>query len=127
LTLHILSAVSEDEARRISERTKAALAAAKARGTLLGSARPDHWKGRENARLQGLAKGREVARIVRSEKALEAVADLIPEMQQRRDAGESLATIAAALNDAGHKTTRGGVWTAMQVKRALDRAAAANN
>ena len=42
LTVHILAAVAEDEARRISERTKAALTAAKVRGTLLGSARPGH-------------------------------------------------------------------------------------
>lgn len=47
LTIHILTAVGEDEARRISERTKAALAAYKARGGQLGA---NHPKCREIAR-----------------------------------------------------------------------------
>jgi DNA invertase Pin-like site-specific DNA recombinase len=123
LTIHILAAVAEDEARRISERTTVALAAAKARGQLLGSARPDHWAGREDARLEGAKNGNEASARVRKMKAIAAVADLLPEMQTRRTAGESLAAIATALNEAGQRTARGSEWTAMQVKRAIARAA----
>ncbi|MCY2954820.1 MAG: recombinase family protein [Planctomycetota bacterium] len=123
LTIHILAAVSEDEARRISERTTAALAATKARGTLLGSARPGHWTGREEARLAGARRGNKRSAEVRAASAVAAVADLLPSIQRRREAGESFATIAAALNAAGQRTVRGGEWAATQVKRAVDRGA----
>jgi hypothetical protein len=38
-----------------------------------------------------------------------------------REAKQSLATIAGTLNDMQVATSRGGQWTAMQVKRVLDR------
>jgi DNA invertase Pin-like site-specific DNA recombinase len=121
LTIHILAAVAEDEAERISARTKAALQAAKARGVQLGSARPDHWKGREKARLAGLARGRLVAAKVVSKAAAEAYADLAPMMKEWRTAGETLDGIAGRLNAEGHTTRRGKPWNPVQVARVLER------
>jgi DNA invertase Pin-like site-specific DNA recombinase len=122
LTIHILAAVAEDEAERISARTKAALQAAKARGVKLGSARPDHWKGREKARLAGLARGRVVAAKVHSRAAVEAYADLAPLMKNWRAEGLTLETIADRLNADGHTTRRGRPWNPVQVARVVGRA-----
>ena len=119
LTIHILAAVAEDEARRTSERTKAALAAAKARGMKLGSSRPGAWAGREDKRLAGLVKARQAAAQAKHGKALEAVADLLPAMQAQRAAGATLDAIAQELNKQGQQTSRGCPWSAMAVYRAL--------
>lgn len=121
LTLHILMAVAEDEARRISDRTKAALSAAKARGVKLGSTRPGHWDGREANRLQGARKGTEIAAVARSEKADEHAAFHIPEVMRMKAEGETLQVIASRLNEAGHTTSRGKPWTATAVLRLLRR------
>lgn len=121
LTIHILSAVAEGEAKAISDRTKAALQAAKSRGTLLGSARPGHWDGNEVARLEGSAKGAKVSAEVRAKAASEAYVDLVPTIKNLRDAGQSLRQIADALNAGGHTTRTGKNWNPVQVSRVLER------
>lgn len=122
LTLHILAAVAENEARAISDRTKAALAAAKARGERLGSARPGHWKGREAARLQGARAGAAVSAKVRGKLARDAYSHLMPEMERLRAEGGSLQAIADELNEQGHTTRRGRPWNPVQVARVMERA-----
>ena len=53
--LHIMAAVAEQEGRAISERTRAALAAAKARGVKLGWSMPDRATEAHRASLKGIA------------------------------------------------------------------------
>jgi DNA invertase Pin-like site-specific DNA recombinase len=118
LTVHILAAVAEDEARRISERTKAALAAYKARGGKLGAARPECRK----LTPELAATGRRAGARTNRDAAAAAYADLAPLMARLRAEGKSLRQIAVALNAEGHATRQGKPWGPMQVRRALTRA-----
>lgn len=120
LTIHILAAVAEDEARRISERTKAALAAARRRGVALGTHRRghviDHAKGTRN----GLAKAVATAADNRQKDRAACYAHLLDDIKEWRDDGESFAAIAQRLNEGGHVTTNGKPFAAMTVKRICD-------
>ncbi|MVT68365.1 resolvase [Bradyrhizobium pachyrhizi] len=116
LTIHILAAVAEHEARMISERTRAALAAAKARGTVLGG-----FKGRAGT-CTDLVK----ARASRTAHAKQRAFDLAPTIQQLRCEGShSLRAIAAGLNSRRITAPRGGLWSAAQVRSVLKRTATA--
>ena len=123
MTIHLMAAVAEGEAKAISDRTKAALTAAKARGVQLGSARPGHWEGREEARTKGLEKARIVAAEKITQAAEEAYADIVPMMTELRSSGMTLKGIVERLNAEGHTTRRGKPWNSVQVMRVLDRSA----
>jgi len=119
LTIHILVAVAEHEAELISLRTKEALAAYKARGGKLGSARPGHWKGREH--LRGYAKAAPLGAAKMRRLADDRYRHLYPLMREMRDSGATLWAIANRLNELSHTPPRGGSWGASQVRNVLNR------
>jgi DNA invertase Pin-like site-specific DNA recombinase len=110
LTIHILAAVAEHECRMISERTRAALAAAKVRGKSLGG-----FRGRA-----GSCTDLEKARAVRTANSKQRATDLAPTIRTLQDEGaRSLRSIAAGLNARRITAPRGGEWSAAQVRSIL--------
>ena len=110
LVLHIMAAMAQHEREAISARTKAALAAAKARGKELGGFRGvtvDQAMGTQAQKARQWAQGE--------------IGQEIADMKAR---GWSLWEIAHHLNDLGVKTRRGGEWQAITVKRVLEEQAA---
>jgi DNA invertase Pin-like site-specific DNA recombinase len=119
LTIHILAAVAEDEARRISERTTAALQAAKRKGAKLGTNRPGHVIDHAKGTRKGLGKAVEAAAAAREQARADCYGFLMVDMRAWRAAGESYAAIADRLNAADHRTTGGRAFAAMTVQRIL--------
>ena len=113
--LNQMAAVAELEAGLISVRTKAALAAAKARGVQLGGNNP-----------QSLSDvGRRFGREAQRRKADERAKMLAPIILNLKASGAcSLAELAAGLNGFGIPTATGaGCWSPSQVSRVLGRLA----
>jgi DNA invertase Pin-like site-specific DNA recombinase len=99
--LHILASVAQQERLLISERTRAALAAAKTRGVKLGGLNAKGIQIREEARRRA-----------------EALRPVLAEL-----AGKSARAIAAELNARGTATPSGGRWhaeTVIRVQRRLE-------
>jgi DNA invertase Pin-like site-specific DNA recombinase len=106
--LHVYAALAEKERALISGRTKAALAAAKAKGVRLGNPRIEDARGRAVATLQAEA-----------DRAASTVLPIIAEI--KKSGARTLRAIAEALNARGVPTPRGGRWHATSVRNALGR------
>ncbi len=116
LTIHILAAVAEHEREQISERTKAALAAAKARGVRLGN--PNLRPG------NGSRSSAKAARAARTRRSNEHADDVSPYIDAARAAGcKTLGDLSRALTARGIPTPSGqiNIWGSEQVKRVLRR------
>jgi DNA invertase Pin-like site-specific DNA recombinase len=109
LEVQFRAIIDEEEARRISERTKAALAALKARGVKLGKP--------ENLTAEAQRKGAAVNR----RKAGDRDKAVSPTILQMRSEGLGMAAIASRLNAGGIPAAMGGEWHAAQVQRILKR------
>jgi DNA invertase Pin-like site-specific DNA recombinase len=112
--LHIEAAINEDEARKISTRTKAALAAAKARGVKLGG-----YRGGPVPEIRHHQEAGATAARAKAEAFAEALRPVIEELQEAGFC--SLRQIGAELNRRGTPTARGGQWGPPAVRNLLRR------
>jgi DNA invertase Pin-like site-specific DNA recombinase len=109
LTIHILAAVAEHEREMISQRTKVALKAAKARGVKLGSPKP--------------SRGAAIRSAVLREKADCFAANILPIIRDLQAQGiTGYRAIARALNARGIQTANQRQWYGSTVKNVLHRA-----
>jgi DNA invertase Pin-like site-specific DNA recombinase len=109
--LHIYAALAEKERALISDRTRAALAQAKARGVRLGNPRN---------LVEAAAKGATATR----EQADLFATNMLPLIRQLQASGtRTVRALAAELNARGVRTARGGLWHPTTVHNLLRRAA----
>jgi DNA invertase Pin-like site-specific DNA recombinase len=106
LTIHLMAAFAEHEAKRISERTIEALKAAKARGTRLGVAGAANLK--PNMEMRQAAADRFAAKLCG-----QIVGFKLRRLSQRQ--------MVAELNTLGIRTAEGAEWSLVQLQRVIKR------
>ena len=113
LTIHVLAAVAEYEARLISDRIKAALAAAKARGAKQGGIRRADYR-------TYLVGGNAASNVARLRRAKARATDLAPLIRELRDSGMKLHAIAVELTRQHIEPPGKGMkWYPQSVRRAF--------
>lgn len=116
LTLHLLAAIAEHEREMISQRTKAALQAAKARGRRLGN--PNGAAGLvAYAGQAALESG--LRRTEQASQRADAVGQVIRDVVASGIEGSR--AIAVALNERAIPSPSGGIWYEEQVRRTMAR------
>lgn len=113
--IRIMAALAEKEREMISQRTKSALQAAKAKGKTLGNP--------ANLNANAAAKGRQDGVKARKSKADDFAAHLSPVLGEYLNQGLSLRRIAEELNTNNFLTATGkvGKWTATAVRNVIAR------
>jgi DNA invertase Pin-like site-specific DNA recombinase len=114
ITIHIMAALAEEEARLISQRTKEALAVARAKGKKLGGAR--------TRRVVPTAEERSLRLADRLESSYGSV---LPTVKTLKSQGMSHEAIARVLNSAGFRTPKGKAFRQSTICNILQRIDAA--
>lgn len=111
LTVGILACMADYERQLISERTKAALKAAKERGTVLGNPKLSQVR---NTDTTAAKKAWQATTTARKAEVREVCLELIGEFGTM-----TTRALAERLNGAGYKTVTGKLWSATQVWRVM--------
>ena len=111
-TVGLMACLADYERQLISERTTAALKAAKARGVKLGNPRLDEVRNSDTTAARA-------ARVINAKQRNAEMLDIINEMRDESDNDLSLRDLTKMLNAAGYKTSRGKKWHPTSVMRVL--------